>query len=71
MNPLWLIAVAVGMPSLAPIGVRRREAQIGKRIPQHTLEPCLARQRTPALRALSRADYRLRSEQRPTGSPLP
>lgn len=42
MNPLWLVAVSVGLPSIAWMVVRWRESTVYQRISERALEDCPA-----------------------------
>jgi len=69
VNPLWLVTVAVGVPSLAWMVVRWRETHVYQRISQQALQDCPAGQRSGVLRALAEVGSKLRSERPPIGGP--
>jgi hypothetical protein len=69
MNPLWLVAVAVGVPSLAWMVVRWRETHVYQRISEQALQDCPAGERSGVLRALAEVGSKLRSERPSVGVP--
>ncbi len=62
MNPLWLVAVSVGLPSFAWMVVRWRESTVYHRISERALEDCPAQQRPGILRALAEIAGKLKSD---------
>lgn len=65
MNPLWLVAVSIGLPSFAWMVVRWRESTVYRCISERALEDCPAQQRPGVLRALAEIAGKLKSD-RPT-----
>lgn len=70
MNPLWLVAVSVGLPSAAWMVVRWRESTVYQRISEWALKDCPAPQRPGVIRALADVAGKLNSE-RPSGGRRP
>lgn len=62
MNPLWFVAVSVGLPSFAWMVVRWRESTVYHRISERALEDCPAQQRPGILRALAKIAGKLKSD---------
>lgn len=67
MSPLWIVAVSVGLPSVAWMVVRWRESTVYQRISEQALKACPAAQRPQVLKALAEIAGRLKSERPPIG----
>jgi len=62
VNPIWLVAVSVGLPSFAWMVVRLRESTVYHHISERALEDCPAQQRPRILRALAEIAGKLKSD---------